>query len=78
MFNTDKSIVFSFMLLAISAWSAWSFYWTGYYKGKNLSQEKIVAQQHEISKLRQQLITAQGEAITVELSSGTKVSNLHL
>lgn len=76
MFNADKSIAWSVILLGIATWSAFSFYWTGYYNGKRLNQNEITKQQREIAKLQEQINVLESNSLVVEMPRSVKASSV--
>lgn len=77
MFNADKSIAWSVILLGIATWSAFSFYWTGYYNGKTQNQNEITKQQHEIAKLQNKIIMLERNSLAVEMPTEIVVSKVN-
>ena len=54
-----ESFFWSFILLIISVWSAFSFYWSGYRNGELSTKNQILSQQREIHNLKKQLLETQ-------------------
>jgi|GEM_PF-6026970 len=57
--NMKDSFFCSFVLLLISVWSAFSFYWSGYRNAEMETEHQIIAQQKEIRSLKRQLFETQ-------------------
>ncbi len=57
--SMTDSFFCSFILLLISVWSAFSFYWSGYRNAEMETEHQIISQQNEIKSLKKQLLETQ-------------------
>ncbi len=72
-FSTNKSF-WSIALLSIAVWSAISFYWAGYYRGKKLADSQISYQQQEIDRLHREIVILKNYSLRASFST-TKTRN---
>ena len=67
-----EGTMWSFALLLIAVWSAFSFYWTGYHNGSVKQETTINQQKQQIRKLQTELLEMQLSSYNPTLTTSHK------